>query len=68
MPMPTTAKMMWKASEMAICERGEESDHRLSGCEPIVDCPYVASSLKARTRQPRTETPSGQSGSCSAGG
>jgi hypothetical protein len=48
--------------------RGEEIDQRPSGCEPIVDCPYVAGSLKARTRQSRTETPSGQSGSFSAGG
>ena len=48
--------------------RGEEIGHRLSGCEPIVDCPCVAGSLKARTRQSRTETPSGQSGRFSASG
>jgi hypothetical protein len=29
---------------------GEEIGHRLSGGEPTVDCPYVAGSLKARTR------------------
>ena len=48
--------------------RGEEIGHRLSGCEPIVNGPRVAGPLKARTRQSRMETPSGQSGSFSAGG